>query len=182
MSARIELCLAAALLLAAAGSAGAASNQPSVGSAPPSSIDPVAPAPTGTPAYSQSGTADPYNQSDFSSQQSFGLTAAQMLGAAAACEQLHSDRVSMSEQQIAKASKGTSEEDRANLDAAQQYMLDPAATLPINLKAGDADCDRMSTSFSQLQQIELHNQDLSKELDQPDAVSASDNGRRQQSR
>jgi hypothetical protein len=96
-----------------------------------------------------------------------------MLGAAAACEQLHSDRVSMGERALARASKGTSEEDRANLDAAQQNMLDPAATLPNNLRAGEADCDRMAGSFSRLQQIQLHDQYLAKELDQPDAMSPS---------
>jgi hypothetical protein len=178
MFARIELCLATVLLMAVAGGASADSYQPSVGSIPPSSANPVVVAPQGTPAYSQSGTTDPYNRSDFTSEQSFGLTAAQMLGAAAACEQLHSDRVSMSGQQITKASRSASEEERANLDAAQQYMLDPAATLPNNLSAGEADCDRMSASFSQLQQIQLHNQYLSKELDQPDAVSPSKSNNR----
>ena len=173
MSARIELCLAAALLITAASSAAADSNQANVGAAPPSSTNLTPPLPSAVPPYSQAGTTDPYNQPDFSQEQSFGLTASQMLGAAAACEQLHSDRISMGERALARASKGASEEDRANLDAAQQNMLDPAATLPNNLRAGEADCDRMAGSFSRLQQIQLHDQYLAKELDQPDAMSPS---------
>src|ERR1700751_2036681 len=73
MSARIVFCLAAMLLIAATGGAGADSNLPSVGSAPPSSN--ASPSPSGAPAYSQAATSDPYNQSDFSSEQSFGLVA-----------------------------------------------------------------------------------------------------------
>jgi hypothetical protein len=169
MSARIALCLGTALLMAAAGSAGADSYQPSVGSAPPSSASSAAGLPSGTAASNQAATADPYNQSDFSTQQSFGLTATQMLGAAAACEQLHSDRISLSDRQLAKAAQGSSDEDRANLDAAQQYMLDAAAAAPDS----EADCDRMSTSFSRLQQVQLQNQNLSQDLDQPDAANAS---------
>jgi hypothetical protein len=172
MSARIGLCLAAALM-AASGSAGADSYQPSVGSAPPSSSNAVAGAASGTPAYNQAATTDPYNQPDFSNQQSFGLTASQMLGAAAACEQLHSDRISLSDRQLATAAKDSSDEDRANLDAAQQHMLDPAATAPDSVKAGEVDCDRVSSSFSRLQEIQFQNQSLSKDLDQPDAVSPS---------
>ena len=172
MSARIGLCLAAALLMAAAGSAGADSYQPSVGSAP-SSASSAAGLPSGTAANNQAATTDPYNRSDFSTQQSFGLTATQMLGAAAACEQLHSDRINLSDRQLAKATKNSSDEDRANLDAAQQYMLDPAAGAPDS----EADCDRMSTSFSQLQQVQFQNQSLSKDLGQPDAVSTSGNSK-----
>ncbi len=157
MSARIGLCLAAALLMAAAGSAGADSYQPSVGSASPSSASSAAGLPSAT-ANHQAITTDRYNQSDFSNQQSFGLTASQMLGAAAACEQLHSDRISMGDRQLAKAGQGSSEEERTELDTAQQYMLDPAATLP----AGEADCDRVSASYSRLQQIQIQNQSLSK--------------------
>jgi hypothetical protein len=171
MSARTGLCLAAALLLAAAGTAGADSYQPSVGSAPPSSRNATAGLPAGPPAYNQAATDDPYNQPDFSNRQSFGLAASQMLGAAAACEQLHSDRISLNDRQGAKAGKDAADADRANLDAAQQYMLDPAATTPDGLRAGEVDCDRVSASFSRLQEIQLQNQSLAKDLDQPDALS-----------
>ena len=164
MSARIVFCLAAAFSIAAIGGASAASNQPSVGAAPPSSDA----SPLGAPAYSQAGTSDPYNQSDFSSEQSFGLVASQMLGAAAACEQLHSDSISLSGMQAAKNAKNTGS-NRADIDAAQQNMLDPAATSPGTLK-GAVDCDRIGGSFSKLQQIQAHDQYLSKELDQPGAT------------
>ncbi len=95
-----------------------------------------------------------------------------MLGAAAACEQLHSDSVSLSGLQAAKNATDTGS-NRADLDAAQQNMLDPAATSPGSLKAGAVDCDRVSGSFVKLQQIQLHNQYLSQDLDQPGATSSS---------
>jgi hypothetical protein len=179
MSVRIPYCLAVALLMAAAGNAGADSYQPSVGSAPPSSdtsatgsaIDLL----SGADAYNQAAITDPYNQRDFSAQQSFGLTASQMLGAAAACEQLHSNRVSLSNQRMANAAKDSSDANRANLDAAQQHMLDPVVTSPSDLKAGEADCDRLSGSFTQLQQLQFQDQYLPKKLDQPGAVTPSAN-------
>lgn len=180
MSARISYYAAIVLLVAVAGNAGADPYRPSVGSAPASSDNSADKSatdlPTGADAYNQAATTDPYNQRDFSADQSFGLAVTQMLGAAAACEQLHSDRASLSDQQIAKLSRDSSDEDRANLDAAQQHMLDPAATLPTGPKAGEIDCDRMSSSFSQLQQIQFDDQNLAKKLDQPDAMRSSGNG------
>ena len=180
MSARIPFCLAVALLLAAAGNAGADSYQPSVTPALPSSekspsgyanTKSATDLPTGADAYNQAAITDPYNQRDFSAQQTFGFAVSQMLGAAAACEQLHSNSVSLGDRQAAKASGDSSDEDRANLDAAQQHLLNPAAMSPTGLKPSEADCDRMSASFSQLQQIQFNDQDLAKKLDQPDAMS-----------
>jgi len=182
MSVRIRYCLAAALLVAATGNAGADPYQPSVGSAPLSSDNSATDLSSRASTYNQAAITDPYNQPDFSAEQSFGLTVSQMLGAAAACEQLHSDRVSLSSRQIAKISKDASDEDRANLDAAQQHMLDPAATSPADLKAGEADCDRVSASFSQLQQIQMHDKYLPKKLDQPDAISPSVNSNKNRNR
>ena len=177
MSARLEACLVVALLIAAAGSAGAASLEPSVRTPP---LDPAAAAAASAAAnssiapYNQAALTDPYNRQDYSTDESFGLTAAQMLGAAAACEQLHADQVSMSGQAIAKGSKEANEENRANIDAAQQYLLDPAATTP---GGGEADCDRVSGAFGQLQQIQLHNQNLAKDLDEPDAIAPNPIGK-----
>lgn len=173
MSVRVELCFAVALLTAVAGNARADSDTPSVGSPLPSG-DNSAPGsatdlPTGADAYNRAAITDPYNQPDFSAQQSFGLTASQMLGAAAACEQLHSDLVRTDGLRTSGA-KDSSEEERANIDAAQQHMLDPAATSP---GSGEADCDRVSGAFGQLQEIELHDQNLAKSLDQPDAMSSA---------
>ncbi|HEY1503820.1 MAG TPA: hypothetical protein VGF92_05940 [Stellaceae bacterium] len=173
MSARLQLCFAAILLIATAGSAGADSPRSSTGSTPASSDTSGAQLPSGAAAYNQAAITDPYNQSDFSPQQTFSLTASQMLGAAAACEQLHSDLVSMRGQQTVKTPSDSSDEDRAALDAAQQHMLDPAATSSDASQASEADCDRMSGSFSQLQQVQLHDQDLAKGLDQPGGVSPS---------
>ena len=153
MSARVEVCLAAALLLAAAPLAAAASYQPSIApAAPPSGPSTAIPQGPDSDAYNKAATDDPYNQPDFSNAQSFGLVASQMLGAAAACEQYHSDRASLGAQQLAKAGGGSS--DRSALDTAQQYMLDPAATGP----NGVADCDRMGTDFSKLQELQFQNQ------------------------
>jgi len=164
MFARLRLCLAAALLILTAANAGAQSAKPSVGAAAPSSDGSVA----GVPAYGQAAMADPYNRRDLTNQETFGLTASQMLGAAAACEQLHADLVSGVR---AKASKDSGDEERAILDAAQQHMLDAAATAGNTMQAGEVDCDRVSGAFAQLQQIQVQDRDLAKALDQPDAVS-----------
>ena len=177
MFARLELCVAAALLMVAGANARADSSTPGAGS-------------TGTPglsgysatespierssdanAYNRAAISDPYNQTGFSAQQSFGLTASQMLGAAAACEQLHSDLASG---QRARPSKDPSDDDRSSLDAAQQNMLAPAVTAPNPLQTGEVDCDRMSGAFRELQQIQIRDQDLAKALDQRDAASSSD--------
>ena len=170
MFARLQLCLAAALLMVAAGNASADTNKPSIGPTPPPASDNAAAGPSGAPAYGQAATTDPYNRPDFTTRQSFGLTASQMLGAAAACEQLHSDLVTG---RRAKPSKDASDQDRAMLDAAQQHMLDAAATSANTAESGEVDCDRVSASFAQLQEIQLHNENLGKELDQPGALSPS---------
>ena len=171
MSARIEIYLAAALLIATAGSAGAGALQPN---ATPTPNDPAANGSnTSAPAYNQAATSDPYNRSDFGSSQSFGLAATQMLGAAAACEQLHADSITLSGLQAAKNAKPTDFSRQAALNAAQQNMLDPVSASPGGLKGGAADCDRIGGSYSKLQEIELHNQNLTHELDEPDAPYAS---------
>jgi hypothetical protein len=131
-------------------------------------------------AYNRVAPNDPYNQPDFSPQQSFGLTASQMLGAAAACEQLHSDIASGRRD---RPSKDPSDDDRSNLDAAQQNMLAPAVASPNPLQTGEVDCDRVSGAFRQLQQIQVRDQDLAKMLDQPDSLSAlPDQGRKKNPR
>jgi hypothetical protein len=168
MSARTEIWLAAALLIAMAGNAGAASLSPSFSPTPndPASA-PDAPN-SNAPAYNQAAVSDPYNRPDFSSGQSFGLVAGQMLGAAAACEQLHSESMSLSGMQAAKNAKTPT--DRSDIDVAQQNMLDPVSTTGGTLKHGGEDCDRLAGSFDKLQQIQLHNQNLTHELDQADAM------------
>jgi hypothetical protein len=179
MFVRVQLGVAVALLMVAGANARADSYKPSVESIRPNPGLAPAPSgyatsaspidlPSGPDAYNRSATTDPYNQPDFSAPQTFGLTASQMLGAAAACEQLHSDLVSG---QRARASKDPSDEDRANLDAAQDHLLDPAATPANALRSGEVDCDRVSGAFNQLQQIQIRDQDLAKALDQPDAVN-----------
>ena len=85
----------------------------------------------------------------------------------AACEQLHSDSISLSGMQAAKSAKGSGS-NRDDIDAAQQNMLDPAATSSGTSK-GAVDCDRVGGSYMKLQQIQAHDQSLSKELDQPGA-------------
>lgn len=183
MFARLDLCVAVALLMMAGANAGADPYKPSVGSAKPSD-GPAMPfgaysatesptdLPSGAGAYNEAATTDPYNRPDFTPQQSFGLAASQMLGAAAACEQLHSDLVTMDSPR-AKPSKDASDEERTALDAAQQHMLDPAATSANQVRAGEVDCDRMSGAFGQLQQIQIRDQDLARALGQPDAMSPS---------
>jgi hypothetical protein len=123
-------------------------------------------------AYNRAAINDPYNQTGFSAQQSFGLTATQMLGAAAACEQLHSDVVSG---RRARPSKDPSDDDRASLEAAQQNMLAPAVASPNPSLSSEVDCDRVSGAFQQLQRIQIRDQDLAKALDQPDSVMSDKN-------
>lgn len=184
MFARLELCVAVVLLMMAAANAGADPYQPSVSSAKPGAAPPLSPSgyaatesptelPSGAYAYNRAATTDPYNQPDFTPQQSFGLAASQMLGAAAACEQLHSGLVTMDGPR-AKVSKDSSDEERASLDAAQQHMLAPAATSANQSSASEADCDRVSGSFGQLQQIQIRDQDLARALGQPDAMPNTD--------
>ena len=173
MVARLSLGLAAALLIGLIGlpgTAGAAPYEANPGPAPvPSAEGPSSSA----EAYNQAAIDDPYNQPDFSNAQSFGLIASQMLGAAAACEQLHSERISLGKHGMAKAAEG-SIDNRAALDAAQDHMLDPAAMAQNSQKSGDADCNRLTGTFDKLQQLQMRNQSLQQDLDQPDAMSLSD--------
>lgn len=174
-----EFCLAAALLIATAGSASADALHPNATSTP---NDPAAASNasnSSAPAYNQAATDDPYNQSDFGSSQSFGLAATQMLGAAAACEQLHADSITLGGMQAARSAKPADISRQAALDAAQQNMLDPASASSGSLKAGAADCDRVSGAFDKLQEIQLHNPNLTHELDEPDATYPSDNSSQQ---
>ena len=171
---RLQICVAVALLIVAGAKAQAqsvGSATPSVGSAPAYSTaqSPIERSSEAN-AYNRAAITNPYNQPGFSAQQSFGLTASQMLGAAAACEQLHSDIASG---RRAKPSKDPSDGDRASLDAAQQNMLSPAVASPNPLQTGEVDCDRVSGAFRELQQIQIRDQDLAKALDQPDSVNAS---------
>lgn len=174
MFARIEVCLAAALLIVTVASAGADTLKPAASATP---NDPAA-APGASnasePAYNQAATSDPYNQSDFGSGQSFGLAATQMLGAAAACEQLHANSISLAGMQAAKNAKPSSA-NRSDIDAAQQNMLDPVSMSSSTLKAGAADCDRVGGALSKIQELQLHNPNLTHELDEPDAMYPSDN-------
>ena len=182
MFARLELCVAVALLMMAGASAGADPYKPSVGSAKPSAgsrslggysaTESATELPSGADAYNQAATTNPYNRPDFTPQQSFALAASQMLGAAAACEQLHSDLVNMDGPRI-KTSKDAGDEERNTLDAAQQHMLDPAATSANQVRTGEVDCDRVSGAFGQLQQIQIRDQDLARALGQPDAMRLS---------
>jgi crotonobetainyl-CoA:carnitine CoA-transferase CaiB-like acyl-CoA transferase len=171
MIARISLSLAAALLIAAPIGAGAASLEPSLG--PATGQQQLGPAtgqqqqgPGAAPA-----TPDPYNQPDMSDADSFSLLATQMLGAAAACEQVHSDRIS---HWARPGKKKGGAADRADIDAAQQHMLDAAATTPNPLASGDADCDRVSASFDGLQENQFRNPQLRRDLDDPTALPPSD--------
>jgi len=177
MSARISFCLAATLLLAGVGSAGADPLQPRVGTTSSDLAAAAAAADSNTATYNQAGVSDPYNRPGFTRDQSFGLTVGQMLGAAAACEHLHSASVSLDGLKT-KKNAGDTDGDRADLDAAQQHMLDPAATMPNDGNADDTDCERMSASFTQLQWIQAQDPNLAKELDQPDALSPDRNKKR----
>ena len=174
MFARLQMCVGVALL-AVAGANAQADSSTSVGSAAAGAGSASGYSTAASPiersseasAYNRAAINDPYNRTGFSAQQSFGLTASQMLGAAAACEQLHSDVASG---QRARPSKEPSDDDRASLDAAQQNMLAPAIASPNPLQSGEVDCDRVSGAFRELQQIQIRDQDLARGLDQTDSL------------
>ncbi|HEV8016662.1 MAG TPA: hypothetical protein VGP48_14080 [Stellaceae bacterium] len=115
----------------------------------------------------KAGSGDQGNQDDalqddpdgMSDAQTFSLVAGQILGAAAACEQINEQRVASATKKAVKMANdaGESEED---IQAAQQHMLDAADTGRDAVKTGNADCDRVQTSFTKLEQIEQQTPDL----------------------
>ena len=113
-------------------------------------------------------SAQSYDQPSMGDDQSFGLVAMQMLGAAAACEQMDAARMSLDTPPQIKANGDVY--NHGDLDAAQQHFLNPTAIAGNPSKKGGADCDRLAGSFDQLQQIQLRNQSLSRDLDQPDGL------------
>lgn len=102
--------------------------------------------------------------------QSFGLTAEQMLGAAAACEEINAERIAGAARQTPK-STGKSPEDLGDVQAAQQNMLDAGASAQNGVAGGNVDCNRVSQSFSALMRAELNEPDLQSRFDQPTAPS-----------
>lgn len=162
MSARIPMSLAAMLLLALPSAARAGGpalgptgndDQQSLGAAPGDNL----------------GSPDDQDQSGVSDAQAFALVAGQILGAASACEQINEDRVSAATQKAVKITKDSAET-QADIDAAQQYMLDAADSARDAVKSGNADCSRVSTSFTRLEQIEQNSEQQS-QLDDPDNSS-----------
>lgn len=144
MAGRIPLTFAAILLLAAPAAAGAAVIQaagPAVGQSQGQGNDPLA---QGQNQNGQGGVSDA---------QSFALVAGQILGAAAACEQINEGRVSDATKKAVKIAHDSAESPE-DVEAAQQYMLDAADSAQDAVKNGDADCNRVSASFSRLEQIE----------------------------
>lgn len=154
---RFALSLAAVLLVAAPLTAGAAT---------------VRIADSGADQQNPGGDAQggPDAMSD---SQSFSLVAGQILGAAAACEQIDESRVAAATQKAVKIAK-QSAEDQADIEAAQQYMLDAADTGRDAVKDGTADCDRVSASFSQLEQVEQNTPQQQSQLDDPDQQNQQD--------
>ncbi len=162
MSGRIPLSLAAILLLAAPAGAGAAVFQvagPSVGSSQGSDPGVL-------------GQQDPQGGQDgISDAQSFALVAGQILGAASACEKIDENRVSDATQKAVKITKDSAES-QEDIEAAQQYMLDAADSARDAVKNGTADCDRVSASFSKLEQVEQGSNQQSR-LGDPDDQNGS---------
>lgn len=141
MAGRVPLSLAAILLLAAPTGAGAAVFRvagPGIGQGQ---------------GQGKALGQDQQGQGDISDAQSFALVAGQILGAAAACEQINEGRVSNATKKAVKIAKDSAESSE-DVQAAQQYMLDAADSAQDAVKNGDADCNRVSASFSRLEQIE----------------------------
>lgn len=163
MAVRIPLSLAAILLTAVPQFAGAAALRvadPSPGPSAPSTL-PQPPA----AAQPSDPTAEPDEMSD---SQTFSLVAGQILGAAAACEKINEQRISEATKQAVKIAKNSAD-NQADINAAQQYMLDAADSGRDAVKNGSADCDRVSGSFSKLEWIEQNTQKLQSQLDDPEA-------------
>lgn len=148
MSARIPLSLAAMVLLALPNAARAA--------------------PQNNPQNNQGQNQgqDDQDLGGVTDAQAFALVAGQILGAAAACEQINEDRVSSATQKAVKITKDSAQT-QEDIDAAQQYMLDAADSARDAVKNGNADCNRVSTSFTKLEQIEQNSEQQS-QLDDPD--------------
>ena len=177
MSACIAFCLAAAFSIAATRRRGRGFQPAGAGSAPASraSYSDTQSAPiyrSGAPAYSQADITDPYNHR---------ISAPSRASASSPARCWARRRPASSSIPTASASgghasgegyQGYERSNRDDIDAAQQHLLDPAATSP-TLKAAAADCARVAASFSQLQQMQVHDQALAKKLDQPDAMSPS---------
>ncbi|HEY3916153.1 MAG TPA: hypothetical protein VGL83_00085 [Stellaceae bacterium] len=162
MAVRIPLSLAAVLLVAAPQFAGAAvfrAADPSVGPSNPA-LPP--------PAVTQPGDPDAMSDS-----QTFSLVAGQILGAAAACEKINEQRISTATKQAVKIAKNSAD-NQADINAAQQYMLDAADSGRDAVKNGSADCDRVSASFTRLEWIEQNSQKLQSQLDDPEAPDPDD--------
>lgn len=170
MAVRVPLSLAAMILLATAPQFAAAAAlrvaDPSTGPSAPATPGQQRPAviPPDDP------TAEPDSMSD---SQTFSLVAGQILGAAAACEKINEQRISEATKQAVKIAKNSAD-DQADINAAQQYMLDAADSGRDAVKNGSADCDRVSSSFTKLEWIEQNSQKLQSQLDDPDAPDQDD--------
>jgi hypothetical protein len=160
---RICLSFAVALILAAPLAATADSLLPSSGPVPL----PQDPAAIAEQSYDRPGMSDA---------QTSALVSMQMLGAAAACEQVNEARVSRGPQLPAKPDGAA--DNRADLDAAQQHFLDPAAIAGLPSKRGFADCDRLAGSFDQLQELGMRNQRLQADVDEADGLKPEDSQQR----
>ena len=151
MATRIVLSLAAGLLIAA----------------PAASYGSPFHAAASQKGHPKAGSGDQRNQDDaqqdnadgMSDAQNFSLVAGQILGAAAACEQINEERVSNATKKAVKMARDTAENEE-DIQAAQQYMLDAAGSGRDAVKAGDADCDGVQASFNKLEQIEQQTPDL----------------------
>ena len=160
MAARIALSLIAALLIAAPAAAGASTFR---------AADPGVDQPKSGGSDQQFRGNDQLGDNDqdgMSDAQNFALVAGQVLGAAAACEQINEQRVSTATKKAVKLATDTAESDQ-DVQTAQQYMLDAADSGRDAVKEGNADCDRVEDSFVQLEQIEQNTAKLQSQLDDP---------------
>jgi hypothetical protein len=163
MSARIPVSFAAMVLLALPSAAGAGilrAGGPVLG-------------PNGNDDQQSLGAGPQDDQgagNGVSDAQAFALVAGQILGAASACEQINEDRVSSATQKAVKITKDSAET-QEDIEAAQQYMLDAADSARDAVKNGNADCNRVATSFTRLEQIEQNSTQQQSQLDDPDNPS-----------
>jgi hypothetical protein len=112
-------------------------------------------------------------QDAMSDSQAFSFVAGQILGAAAACKQIDRNRVTAATQKAVIIVR-QSAENQADVTAAQQYMLAAADSARDAVKNGTADCNRVSASFSKLEQVEQNAQEQQSQLDDPDQPAQPD--------
>ena len=107
------------------------------------------------------------DQDSVSDAQVFSIVAGQILGAASACQQIDSNRVSAATLKAVIITKASAQS-QEDLDVSRQAMLHAADSGRLAVKNGGADCKRVSVSFTKLEQVEQTARQQQSQLDEDD--------------